>query len=689
MKSKVTQKTISIAITLALLFTQIVLPLQVSADNQFLNYDNPNKSGNNPYKISLQGVISSGMLMNVVGCTGIVNKVSKVSTTFIQDLLKTKTERAARAAQKKLIATANKIVRQAMEKVSSTAVGAQSPLIVGDPGARAQLLAKQISDNAYEIAKNEKETIDMKVLDIALKNNQDEIAAASFREECLNGIAVTLAKNQLSAMTKYTMNWVNSGFNGDPLFVRNVDSLMYSIENRILEEQTNLFKDPANLADYPYGRDFARSAINAKQSFDNFQDSMKSDLTDYLTPGATTESFANDFSEGGWDGWLALTQRSQNNPLGFLIEQSENLVQKQTTATQNTKDELNRGGGVLDQKKCIQYYPYDPVKDKDNPVNANGNRLRCAKYETVTPGSVIKSKVDTYINSPERQLELARTINDALNALFSALIYKFQNQGLSSLGSSVNDYAGTATAGFGVNQVLDSNGNSILVANTGGGAGSGTGDGYFDLTKDLGNTYVNGNTNNITKRGVIQTEYDYIKSAKKSLEIIEGVVPAIGKLDYCIPGPNPNWQSNSLDAIDTYLSSLDGTTTPPIDPGSIEERLAEYESGVSTLYGPSSPMQTFASTSYLSMASEGLSITKDIVSTAEAIAEAKNEYRDTITEANANMTKLNTIKDKVNVIIAAAQRRRATERASLGLPAIKASCLATEKVTYIDNGVLR
>ena len=301
MKSKVGKIIISTSISLALIAGPIVLPLQASADNLPLNYDNPNKGGNNPYKISLQGVVTSGMLMNVVGCTGIVNKFSKISTQFIQDLLLRKTERLAKKATRQAARAADKIVKTASTAAVATAA-ATPGLPTADAGTRVQKISELTSKFAHDAAQATSEEVDADDIDSALKRNEDKLRQANFREECINGIAVTLAKNQLSAMTKYTMNWVNSGFNGDPLFVRNVDSLMYSIENKILEEQTRWFKDPVNAREYPYGRDFAISAINSKQSGDNFLDSMKSDLTAYLTPGATTDSFANHFSEGGWNG---------------------------------------------------------------------------------------------------------------------------------------------------------------------------------------------------------------------------------------------------------------------------------------------------------------------------------------------------------------------------------------------------
>ncbi len=106
------------------------------------------------------------------------------------------------------------------------------------------------------------------------------------------------------------MNWINSGFGGDPMYVTDVNSFMNGLSDSILQKEANLFKNPATNGDYPYGRSFAQGAITGSQVVKNFQDSMKQDLTSYLTPGSTPQSFATDFSQGGWDGWLALTQHS-------------------------------------------------------------------------------------------------------------------------------------------------------------------------------------------------------------------------------------------------------------------------------------------------------------------------------------------------------------------------------------------
>src|SRR5680860_1415950 len=52
---------------------QFFSPLQINAES--LNWDNPN-SGRNPYKFKLSDYLNSNTMMAVVGCTGVVDKIS-------------------------------------------------------------------------------------------------------------------------------------------------------------------------------------------------------------------------------------------------------------------------------------------------------------------------------------------------------------------------------------------------------------------------------------------------------------------------------------------------------------------------------------------------------------------------------------------------------------------------------------
>lgn len=814
MKNSNTKRIISIFILCAFLM-QAIVPSVVLADNQALNYDNPNKNGDNPYKLSLKGVISSGLLTNLVGCTGIVNKVSRVTVEFVQRKLKKKVED-----------TATKSETQGQENSSVSSV---DPLAIKK--------AKDAADKAEEAK-----------------------AAESFNENCLKGIAITLAKNQLTAMTKYTMNWITTGFNGDPMYVRDVNSYMDSLTTGILKDELYVFGSIDNQKYYPYGRAYARGQIEAYKGSQDTYKTLVQDLTNYIEPGATLESYSHNFLEGGWSGWRALTERPANNPLGFNLKAKENLEGKKAVTVETSKEEIQRGGGIFDQKKCVEYEKkITPTRttggDTCGVKDRNGNCLgtpsgnspttsqptpKCIKYETVTPGSVIKGKIDTYINSPERQVELADTLNSALNSLFTALINKFENQGLSGLGSKVNNWTTPASGGFGSNSLVDSLGNTL--------SSSGVFDDpknerqineSFDLTKDLGNKYAqpldsgswDADTNTpeikpdagiknqyytvsvagstklfagtyrwkvgdkayydgtkwkvglpkhiIETKGVFQLQKDYMKSITKTVAVLPQVIPKLSELDYCIPGPNTNWVSTSDEARNEYFAYLSGVYANPVtyridarDYGcfavicgvinhdhhvlvipdfsnykkifndarnlwpKIEAhesfyvirpyrtswtfgtntwavRIEEVEAAVARLtaaatkaydeyvikardtYGINSPMRTEftpegnPNPAFLPMAQAGLDMTKNIVTDAEDLPKAIETAEANFAQTSGAIYRLGFIKDKVNVIITAAQKRRKDKRVAAGLPAMPQICLDNEKVTWVDNDVLK
>ncbi|MEI6659931.1 MAG: hypothetical protein WCK91_00730, partial [bacterium] len=267
-------------------------------------------------------------------------------------------------------------------------------------------------------------------------------------------------------------------------------------------------------------------------------------------------------------------------------------------------------------------------------ANSDPSNKQCSVWETVTPGSAIRDKVSKTLNSPETQLELVRNINDALNYLFTALLSRFHNQGLSSLVtqpvSSVSGGASTA------NNITDSLGNPV--------SGSGNNNGYspFDITTDLA--------------AIIKTQVDYVSEATKALSISSNIMPALGELDYCIPGPNPDWEQ---------IAGVNIT---------LNDRAPEYLNSIEKNFGITSPMQTPGGSEYLGMAHSGLALTTGLSSTDNKISSENSIYQSDIATANANIAKLRDIKSQVDAIVSAAKSRRAADRAKNGLPPIDASC---------------
>ncbi len=660
---KIKSKLILILLIFATVFSTVLIPVsQVSAEAT-LNWDKPN--GPSPFKFKIKDFLNPQLLMSVVGCTGVVDKISGSIMKLVQFKNIGKTVRKMK----------RKIKEYGCEAIQIATATTTAVIPVGTPA------APILKPECMTLQGEDKESYQAAQESIAVEEK------AQNREQCLNGIAVTLAKNQLVKMTRATLNWVTTGFNGDPMYVRNMGSLMENISHKLELKQLEMFKDSNgvyNIADYPYGREYSFSSINASQSARNPMNSLIQDLTNYLPPGVGVEDFSKDFSKGGWSGWLALTQHPQNNPIGFTQQAAQQLAKEKEAKTTATKEEANRNGGVLDQKVCKVWSTFGSKKtkgltdnlnnlesaleseienknevcktmgeenivcntakdavaeaqqnlnDEKNKSNSTKNASRdCAKWEVVTPGSLIKDKISTYINSPERQLELAKTINDSLNLLFTDLIKKLRFNGLSSLGSGGDAYT-KVSGGFSSNSLTDAvDVNGDQTSKTGGYKND-----KFDLTKDLGNQYYHetmtdlgewnaetnltsdeytlyidtapylnneqiahayytvnnigstqlfrdgynvwavgdrayfdgkdwqnwkkGTSNPIAKRGILQVQQDYIVVAKELLRHFPGIMPKIGELDYCIPGPNPSWQSNYADTYKVFAGFINGFKT--------------------------------------------------------------------------------------------------------------------------------
>ncbi|HUC88860.1 MAG TPA: hypothetical protein VMR49_02410 [Candidatus Paceibacterota bacterium] len=517
----------------SLLSAQVFSPLPVSA--AVLNYDHPN--GSSPYKLKASDIANPEVFMSVVACTGIINTVAGAIQGLLTNLITVKAPEVAKEAD-----------IRAGEVTSVTAGAAASTEVEGTGNTSLEQLAAE-TDKLLDEAT------------IAQKFQDDQAQRDAQRTKCLDGIAIQLARNQLTKMTKDTMNWITTGFNGNPFFVGVADSFMNNLTNDIVQKETNILKNPGYSAYYPYGRSF--SLLATEESAVHGVNLYAQSLTNNLILGSTPKSFATDFSQGGlnnsssgiysssydsdggWDGWLGLTMNPANNPLGFTLLEGENIAKKQSTAVAMTKEQLAEGNGYLPDQRCVKWQLVDKAGNleydddgSDSTTTSDpgaGNGI-CILYKTVTPGSAIRDKVAKYINSPETQLELGQTMNDALNLLFTKLLSQFENQGLVSLGTTA---------------VSMTNGGSTLngtnINNNGGGF-----TGSFDLTRDI--------------PALIKTQNDYKTAANKSLkEVLPFVVPAVGKLDYCIPGPNSNWQSNSSDTMNNLNDYLTNIRTQSVD----------------------------------------------------------------------------------------------------------------------------
>jgi hypothetical protein len=163
-----------------------------------------------------------------------------------------------------------------------------------------------------------------------------------------------------------------------------------------------------------------------------------------------------DFNQGGWPAFIALTTEPQNNPYGAFLSAQGDLSARINARQNVIRADLQLGQGFMSWPDCKDIPggtidPEDPAQvreadaltgnGKSTSVRVKNNKDGTQTYqtcETKTPGSVIAGTLQTSLNVPVVELELANDINAVVNAAVSALLTQMIKGGLTSLSGSSN-----------------------------------------------------------------------------------------------------------------------------------------------------------------------------------------------------------------------------------------------------------
>ncbi len=231
------------------------------------------------------------------------------------------------------------------------------------------------------------------------------------KEFALDGLLFWFAKMILQSMTQSLLTWINSGFQGSPAFIQDLEAFALDLADQTFGE----FISQSNLAGLcePFSLDVQIAVTN---SFREQQSNAReyeaqcrlSDITNNI------EGFLNgDFiGGGGWPAWLEMTQRpSENTALGQKFALEARLNAKIAGVEVNERQLLDFGNGFLSVKRC---------EDPDNPTNCT----------IETPGQVISEALTFQLSVGPRTLIEADEIDELISALFQQLL----NQALQGVG---------------------------------------------------------------------------------------------------------------------------------------------------------------------------------------------------------------------------------------------------------------
>lgn len=274
----------------------------------------------------------------------------------------------------------------------------------------------------------------------------------------LDCFARTVAHAALEQITRSTVQWINSGFNGSPSFVQNSEQFF------------------TNVADNAAGQFIKGSALSFLCS--PFQLQVKIAIAQsYANHGAqsctlnkvisnVTNFMNGDFASGGWPGLLSFTTVPTNNPYGAYAYGSIGIQNAATNAKGEKAFDMSLSGGFLSikQEKNCRITTTRPTASENRTVTQVGAEFtdtgdtswRVCDNVTVTPGTAIAQTLDQTLGINTQSLSTAKYFDEIIGALVSQLIQNVAYKGLANLSSSGNGYVSSSNSNSSNGAVLQS-----------------------------------------------------------------------------------------------------------------------------------------------------------------------------------------------------------------------------------------
>ncbi len=226
-------------------------------------------------------------------------------------------------------------------------------------------------------------------------------AALRMKELVLDPIAWTVANMVIQRMTQDVVSWINSGFQGQPAFMRDFGGFLTDIADDAVGEFIGSNETLRFLCS-PFQLNI-RATLSLQYAKSRNYGSPGSSCTLSGVTANLDRFFDGNAVAGGWDQWFKVTQDPQYNPYGALLLAQEQMSVRIGNTKIQQKSLLDWGDGFLSSQDC----------------QTVENRKIC---RTVTPGTTIEEALNDALGSPSRRIAAADEINEILVALFTQLV---------------------------------------------------------------------------------------------------------------------------------------------------------------------------------------------------------------------------------------------------------------------------
>ncbi len=237
-------------------------------------------------------------------------------------------------------------------------------------------------------------------------------------------IVKSIAQAAIDQITRSIVNWINSGFNGQPSFVTNYNQYFANVADQAAGEF--LKSSALSFLCSPFA---PQIKIAIAQSYANRNGGSGGACSLSKVTNNINGFLKGNWGAGGWGGLLQFTTMPTNNPYGAYAYAQLGLQGSIANAQNNANRNISPGGFISVQK-C----------DNVPIVTAGGGPMKTQKNcKVTTPGQVIQDSLNKSIGSSVDQLNIAQNINSIITALTNQLILKSLYGGLANANTGITN----------------------------------------------------------------------------------------------------------------------------------------------------------------------------------------------------------------------------------------------------------
>lgn len=271
--------------------------------------------------------------------------------------------------------------------------------------------------------------------------------ALTIKEYFLDAVVWQVKRAAVTAITKSTLNWINSGFKGSPAFVTNLRQNLLTVADQVASDT---FDELTNtIIDSPYQDEIATAIRTGYYLSTGGQFYIQNPFTLNRYSDNPDAFLRGDFRQGGLNAFFATITNEQNNPygayrlaLGELNRRIPANVGRELTqynwaqGFKSFRGDCSEGVTPQTQNVELKTLGGSSTTNADGSVDMGGVKTVTTKAVALktsepcldagirTPGALAAPAINEALGAGKQQLIYADEIDEIVGALFAQLVNK-------------------------------------------------------------------------------------------------------------------------------------------------------------------------------------------------------------------------------------------------------------------------